>query len=248
MEIIAHNVSGVIVEHRSSDDYINATALVKAYQQATGNRRDVSEWLSNKRTQESFNHLSAKTGIPVIQLCQAFRGSPENGGGTWLHPRLAVRFAMWLSDDFGYMVEEWFVKQVENSSQLSPVTPLEALAAIVQQMVEQERKIRQQEVQLNELLAIQQEAREELASLPYADRPAPEKSDRSKVNELVRNYVRRNNTSYPEVWGKLYREFRYRCHIDAELRSKNQNKKPLDVIEELGLMNEMHAIASEILS
>lgn len=36
-----------------------------------------------------------------------FQGSPESGGGTWLHPKLSVRFAMWLSVDFGYQVEIW---------------------------------------------------------------------------------------------------------------------------------------------
>ena len=27
--------------------------------------------------------------------------------GTWLHPRLAVRFAMWVNDDFSLQVEDW---------------------------------------------------------------------------------------------------------------------------------------------
>jgi KilA-N domain len=27
--------------------------------------------------------------------------------GTWLHPKLATRFGIWVSDEFGYLVEEW---------------------------------------------------------------------------------------------------------------------------------------------
>jgi KilA-N domain len=246
MNITKHDVYGVVVDHRTSDDYINATALALAYQRASGKRRDVSEWLSNKRTEESLQHLSAKTGIPVNQLYQVFRGSPENGGGTWLHPRLAVRFGMWLSDEFGYMVEEWFAQKVEQA-QPRPMTQLEIIATLAQQMVEQERLLRVHQEQLNTLLTIQREAREELAALPYSDKPAPEKSTRMKVNELVRDYCYRNNVSHREVWVKLYREFRVRCHVDATIRAKNQGKLAMDVVDELGLIDELHAIATLLL-
>lgn len=60
--VITHTIKSSIVEQRASDGYINATALANAYRQATGKRRDVSEWLTNKRTRESLEHLSAKTG------------------------------------------------------------------------------------------------------------------------------------------------------------------------------------------
>jgi hypothetical protein len=107
LTVITHNINESVVEQRKLDGYINATALTSAYKLASGKRRDVSEWLSNKRTQESLKHLSSKTDIPVIELYQVFQGSPETGGGTWIHPKLAVRFGIWLSDEFGYLVEEW---------------------------------------------------------------------------------------------------------------------------------------------
>ncbi|MEG3840476.1 KilA-N domain-containing protein [Microcoleus sp. herbarium14] len=107
MDIIPHNVSNIAVGQRKKDGYINATALTTAYKKATGKKRDVSDWFQNKRTQESLKHLSCNTGIPVFELYQVFQGSPDNGGGTWLHPKLSVRFAIWLSDDFGYQVESW---------------------------------------------------------------------------------------------------------------------------------------------
>jgi hypothetical protein len=105
--VVLHKVNESVVEQRQSDGYINATALSKAHGLTTGKRRDVSEWLENKRTKETLSHLSSKTGIPVFELYQVFQGSPENGGGTWIHPKLAVRFGIWLSDEFGYLVEQW---------------------------------------------------------------------------------------------------------------------------------------------
>lgn len=35
------------------------------------------------------------------------RGSPENGGGTWLHPDLAVQLAQWCSPVFAIQVSRW---------------------------------------------------------------------------------------------------------------------------------------------
>jgi KilA-N domain len=35
------------------------------------------------------------------------RGSPENGGGTWLHPDLAVQLAQWCSPAFAIQVSRW---------------------------------------------------------------------------------------------------------------------------------------------
>lgn len=132
--VIAHNINDSVVEQRRLDGYINATALTRAYKLATGKRRDVGEWLSNKRTQETLEHLSSKTGIPVIELYQVFQGSPENGGGTWIHPKLAIRFGIWLSDEFGYLVEEW-VEQWLTTGQ-SPINS-ESLAATITAAIEQ---------------------------------------------------------------------------------------------------------------
>jgi hypothetical protein len=110
---------GIDVPQRKEDGYINATALTKAHYEATGQRREVSEWLSNKRTQESLEHLSAKTGIPVSKLTSVRKGKPANLQGTYIHPKLAVRFAIWLSDDFGYAVEEWVEEWAKGAYQQS---------------------------------------------------------------------------------------------------------------------------------
>jgi hypothetical protein len=99
---INHEINGVRVEQREVDGYVNATQLCKAHRAKTGERKDPSEWLSNKSSTSAMAKLSKITGIPVIDLVQ-----PKKGTGTWIHPRLAVRFAMWLNDDFSLQVEDW---------------------------------------------------------------------------------------------------------------------------------------------
>lgn len=104
---IVHQIGSVLVGVRREDGYINATAMSKGYLEQTGQRRDVSEWLSNSRTKNTLQHLSSKTGIPVAALFTRVSGGTPDKQGTWIHPRLATRFAMWLSDDFGLMIEDW---------------------------------------------------------------------------------------------------------------------------------------------
>ncbi|MGB3208690.1 MAG: hypothetical protein WBB28_27185 [Crinalium sp.] len=39
----------------------------------------------------------------------------------------------------------------------------------------------------------------------------------------------------------------YRCHYNVNQRAENRNKKPLDVVEQDGMMDALLAIACEIL-
>ena len=52
--------------------------------------------------------MSSKTGKPVCELIQIKKGGRDVSiRGTYIHPKLSIRFAIWLSDEFGYTVEEW---------------------------------------------------------------------------------------------------------------------------------------------
>lgn len=108
-EFIVHRIDGVTVsvDQRYCDGYINITKLSNAYRIKTGQRRDPSEWTGNIRTQQMVEHLSRSTGIPVDFLIVTVADGPNERRGTYIHPRLAVRFGIWLSDDFGLLVEDW---------------------------------------------------------------------------------------------------------------------------------------------
>lgn len=95
MQYIEHKVGELIVEQRQTDGYLNATKLAKAYERKTGKYRNPNKWFENDRTNEYLELLSDKTGIEVYSLMQK-KGEGRNRE-VWLHPRLAVSFAMWLS-------------------------------------------------------------------------------------------------------------------------------------------------------
>lgn len=101
--IITHTVHSIIVSQRKEDGYLHVTALAKAYESATGKRKDVGNWLVTERAQEYIQRLSDNTGIPVLSLVIQKRGK---NGGTWIHPKLAIPFATWLSVEFEFLVSE----------------------------------------------------------------------------------------------------------------------------------------------
>jgi len=98
-------VEGITVSQRESDGYINATALSKAYESATTTRKDPSEWRQTERAKTYVDRLAVKTGIPVLDLIQVKKGGSKPG--TWIHPKLSVPFATWLSVEFEMMVADW---------------------------------------------------------------------------------------------------------------------------------------------
>lgn len=55
--------------------------------------------LSSGVKQVKILELVKKSGLVRVK-----RGSPENGGGTWMHPKLAVHFGYWLSAKFAVWV------------------------------------------------------------------------------------------------------------------------------------------------
>jgi hypothetical protein len=101
---IKHQLNGITIEQRSTDGYLNATKLTKAYEAGTGIRKDVRDWLITERAKSYIQYLSEKTGIPVFSLIEQKQG---RNGRTWLHPKLATPFATWLSVEYEFQVSEW---------------------------------------------------------------------------------------------------------------------------------------------
>ncbi|MCL6753639.1 KilA-N domain-containing protein [Nostoc sp. CCCryo 231-06] len=105
MQYIEHKVGELIVSQRKSDGYISATKLTKAYEQQVGKYRNPNQWFEKDRTIEYLELLSSKTGIEVYDLVQ--KKGEGKSREVWIHPKLAVSFAMWLSPEFEMMVSDW---------------------------------------------------------------------------------------------------------------------------------------------
>lgn len=76
----------------STDGWVNATAVAAS----EGRRLDV--WLKTVETKDYIAALARHLNTTKRwDLIRTFRG---RDGGTWLHPKLAVAFARWISPDF----------------------------------------------------------------------------------------------------------------------------------------------------
>lgn len=112
----------------NSDGWFNATSAAARFEKEPSgwlNQRDTVEYiaaLADKKTNscflKEFNEInkldgaSAASKAKLIRLAKktgfvkAKSGSIDNGGGTWLHPKLAIVFARWLSVDFAIWCDE----------------------------------------------------------------------------------------------------------------------------------------------
>ena len=79
---------------------INATQMAKPF----GKRPN--DYLSLPSTNELLRAITRKLCISDNQLVITKAGSPQNGGGTWMHEDVALDFAQWLSVDFRLWVND----------------------------------------------------------------------------------------------------------------------------------------------
>ncbi|MFK3790121.1 KilA-N domain-containing protein [Pseudomonas piscis] len=91
----------------NADGWINATIAAARFDKAP------NDWLRLDSTEEYIEKLAGRmnesnTGKSRITLVTTRRGNSANSG-TWLHPKLAVKFARWLSVDF----EIWCDEQID---------------------------------------------------------------------------------------------------------------------------------------
>lgn len=92
-------------------DWLNQRDTV-AYVCALAKRQSNSDFVQELK---EINNLDGKSAVSRARLLALVKktgfvrtraGAPETGGGTWLHPKLAVIFARWLDIDFAIWCDE----------------------------------------------------------------------------------------------------------------------------------------------
>ncbi len=101
-----------------ADGYVNATQMAKA----TG--KLVANWRRNASTEAYIQVVSTSMRISIDELVIVKEGG--NGGGTWIHPKLAIEFGRWVSPEFAYWCDEHIKTLMETGqTTIKPMTPLE---------------------------------------------------------------------------------------------------------------------------
>ena len=96
LSVFDRNYKGRSIRIRE-DKYVCLTDMAIA----SGKR--LNDWYRLKGTESYLSTLSVGTGIPAIELIQVGEGNQP----TWAHPKVAIRFAQWCSDEFAVQVDFW---------------------------------------------------------------------------------------------------------------------------------------------
>jgi hypothetical protein len=99
LALIPHRVGNDTIDQRAGDGYINATALCKVAGKRWYN------YLRNETTGHFLRALEAKTQIRALDLIQEVTTAGVTA--TWVHPKVAIHLAQWLSAEFAVQVSEW---------------------------------------------------------------------------------------------------------------------------------------------
>jgi hypothetical protein len=118
--IEAREWNGHPIHRRQIDGYVNATAVCQA------NCKRWNDYARLERTEAYIAALAADAGFPVTGLVVSIKGGRPELQGTWIHPRLAVDLARWISPAFAVWMDGWFLEQFQPASPLTttnqPVT------------------------------------------------------------------------------------------------------------------------------
>lgn len=104
--LIFKSNNGLALYQRADDGYVNATKLCRD----EGKR--MNHYLHNQETKDYLAELSRSAGIPANLLVVKRNTGVNDERGTWVHPKVAIHLAQWLSPQFAVFVTnimmEWF--------------------------------------------------------------------------------------------------------------------------------------------
>lgn len=81
----------------TSEGWINATKTIEVF-----NKKGLENFMRSKRFNEYLEAFCSFYSLPKDEAVKTLRGGnvKENQAGTYLHPKLVVTFARWISPDF----------------------------------------------------------------------------------------------------------------------------------------------------
>ena len=97
MQIISRNYNDIEIFFSNEPNqklYINATKIAQHF------NKQASKWLENKDTKAYIKALSRKQNFANGDLVVIVQGGKPQEQGTWIHKKLIIAFARWLSPDF----------------------------------------------------------------------------------------------------------------------------------------------------
>ena len=111
-QVLIRKMGNFDVSQRTKDGMFNATLLIKQWNEQSGQQKKLDHFFENKSTKEfitaliSEENLNTQNSVYLKSEENLNRGNSPylttrgKNGGTWMHPYLFVKFAMWLNPRF----------------------------------------------------------------------------------------------------------------------------------------------------
>lgn len=115
-QLIPHTINDRTICQRKDDGYIHATAMCNA----AGKR--LHNYLRNAITRDFIDALATETRIRATELVVVKRGGTPGEQGTWVHPKVALHLAQWLSPGFAVQVVNWVFDWMNDRTGQNPIT------------------------------------------------------------------------------------------------------------------------------
>jgi len=125
--LVSRSWNGTPISRRTTDGYVNATAMCRA------NGKEWSKYRESDRCQTYLDALAETSEIRMFDLIESRQGQ---GGGTWVHPQVAVDLARWISAPFAVWMDGWFLESVAAKQAPEPVAASRLEAGEVVALVE----------------------------------------------------------------------------------------------------------------
>ncbi len=111
MEIIVKKFQGIEVFFSTSENLmLNATIIAKQF------HKQPRDWLKTSETKAYMKALSIELLIPEERFTLIKQGGKPQEQGTWIHQKLIIVFARWLSPDFAVWCDLTIEELLKNNS------------------------------------------------------------------------------------------------------------------------------------
>jgi len=125
-------IHGITIIARKEDKYIDVTRFL----QASKSGKEYSNWYQCKRSKSFLDKLSIALNIPRTELIFVHQGGTNQG--TWVHPRVAINIAQWISPEFDVAVSGW-IHQLLSEGSVRLQRPVKCLTDLTEIDIEAEQ-------------------------------------------------------------------------------------------------------------
>jgi len=135
-QLIAREWNEKTIRQRE-DGYISATDMCSSV------GKYFADWQRLKSTDAYLQALERSVGFPTDQLIQIVNDGSNDERGTWVHRKVAIRLAQWLSPELAVQVDSW-VEQLMTTGKVEltehPEQELDDIAVIRQMLNTMEKQ------------------------------------------------------------------------------------------------------------